>query len=250
MSGHSKWATIKRKKGKADQERGKIFSRLIKEVTIAARQGGGNPDANARLRTAIDTAKANNMPAANIERAIQRGTGDLEGVHYDEITYEGYGPGGVAILVDVATDNRNRTAGEFRNLFTKFGGNMAEAGAVGWMFEPKGVIVVDRGGKSEDDLMEAALDAGGEDVDFSIEDTAEITTTVHAFEGVRKALAAAGYTIVSAELSKVPTNTIELDEKTAASVLRLYEALEAHDDAQKVYANFSIADDVLSRLAQ
>ncbi len=250
MSGHSKWATIKRKKGKADQERGKIFSRLIKEITIAARQGGGHLDANARLRTAVDTAKGANMPAANIERAIQRGTGEAEGVHYDEITYEGYGPGGVAILIDVATDNRNRTAGEFRNLFTKNGGNMAEAGAVGWMFEPKGVLVVERAQRSEDEIMDAALEAGAEDVDFSVEDTAEITTTVHAFEGVKKALAAAGFAFVTAELSKIPTNTIELDEKTAASVLRLYEALENHDDAQKVYANFSIADDVLSRLAQ
>lgn len=250
MSGHSKWATIKRKKGKADQERGKIFSRLIKEITIAARQGGGHLDANARLRTAVDTAKGANMPAANIERAIQRGTGEAEGVHYDEITYEGYGPGGVAILIDVATDNRNRTAGEFRNLFTKNGGNMAEAGAVGWMFEPKGVLVVERAQRSEDEIMDAALEAGAEDVDFSVEDTAEITTTVHAYEGVKKALAAAGFAFVTAELSKIPTNTIELDEKTAASVLRLYEALENHDDAQKVYANFSIADDVLSRLAQ
>jgi YebC/PmpR family DNA-binding regulatory protein len=249
MSGHSKWSTIKRKKGKADQERGKIFSRLIKEITIAARQGGGNPDANVRLRTAIDTAKGANMPAANIERAIQRGTGEAEGVHYEEITYEGYGPAGVAILIDVATDNRNRTAGEIRNLFAKNGGNMAEAGAVGWMFEPKGVIVVDRGARSEDDIMNAALEAGAEDVDFSVEDTAEITTTVHAFEGVRKALAAAGYPPVSAELSKIPTNTIALDEKAAASVLRLFEALENHDDAQKVYANFSIPDEVLSRLA-
>jgi YebC/PmpR family DNA-binding regulatory protein len=249
MSGHSKWSTIKRKKGKADQERGKIFSRLIKEITIAARQGGGNPDANVRLRTAIDTGKAANMPAANIERAIQRGTGEAEGVHYEEITYEGYGTAGVAMLIDAATDNRNRTAGEFRNLFSKHGGNMAEAGAVGWMFEPKGVIVIDRGGRSEDDIMNAALEAGAEDVDFSVEDTAEITTTVHAFEGVRKALLAAGHTPVSAELSKIPTNTIALDEKSAASVLKLYEALESHDDAQKVYANFSIPDEVLSRLA-
>ena len=249
MSGHSKWSTIKRKKGKADQERGKIFSRLIKEITIAARQGGGNPDANARLRTAVDTAKSNNMPAANIERAIQRGTGEAEGVTYEEITYEGYGPGGVAMLVDVATDNRNRTGGEIRNLFAKNGGNMAEAGAVGWMFEPRGVIVVDKGSRSEDEILEAALEAGADDVDFSGDDTAEITTTVPAFDAVKKALAARGFALTSAELSKIATNTIELDEKTAAAVLRLYEALEAHDDAQKVYANFSIADDVLARLA-
>jgi YebC/PmpR family DNA-binding regulatory protein len=250
MSGHSKWATIKRKKGKADQERGKIFSRLIKEITIAARMGGGNIEANARLRTAIDAAKSNNMPAANIERALQRGTGELEGVHYEEITYEGYGPGGVAILADAATDNRNRTAGEIRNVFTKHGGNMGEAGCVGWMFEPKGVIQVDRGKFSEDQIMEWAIEAGADDVDFGMEDVAEITCTVPAFEGVRKALAARGLTIASAELSKIATNTIALDEKTAASVLKLYEALENHDDVQKVYANFQIADDVLSRLAQ
>jgi YebC/PmpR family DNA-binding regulatory protein len=249
MSGHSKWSTIKRKKGKADQERGKIFSRLIKEITIAARQGGGNPDANVRLRTAVDTAKANNMPAANIERAIQRGTGEAEGVHYEEITYEGYGPAGVAILVDAATDNKNRTASEIRNVFSKNGGNMAEAGAVGWMFEPRGVIVVEKGKRSDDEIMEAALDAGADDVDLSGEESAEITTTIPALEGVKKALAAAGFTVTSAEMTKVPTNTIDLDEKSAAAVLRLYEALENHDDAQKVYANFAIADDVLSRLA-
>ncbi len=249
MSGHSKWSTIKRKKGKADQERGKIFSRLIKEITIAARQGGGHVDANARLRTAIDAARAANMPAANIERAVQRGTGELEGVNYEEITYEGYGPGGVAILVDVATDNRNRSAGEFRNLFTKNGGNMAEAGAVGWMFEPKGVIVVERGARSDDEVLEAALEAGADDVSFDPSGTAEILTPVPQFDHVRKALVEKGFTLVSAELSKIPTNTIELDEKTAAAVLRLYEALEAHDDTQKVHANFSIADDVMSRLA-
>jgi len=248
MSGHSKWSTIKRKKGKADQERGKIFSRLIKEITIAARQGGGHLDANARLRTAVDAAKANNMPAANIERAIQRGTGELEGVNYEEISYEGYGPGGVAILVDIATDNRNRTAGEFRNLFSKNGGNMAEAGAVGWMFEPKGVIVLERGEKSEDEVLEAALEAGADDVSFDTSGTAEILTQVPSFDHVKKALEAKGYTFVSAELSKIPTNTIELDEKTAAQVLRLYEALENHDDTQKVHANFSIADDVMARL--
>ena len=250
MSGHSKWATIKRKKGKADQERGKIFSRLIKEITIAARQGGGHVDANARLRTAIDTAKAANMPAANIERAVQRGTGEAEGVHYDESTCEGYGPGGVAILVDLATDNRNRTAGEIRNLFAKYGGNMAEAGAVGWMFEPRGVIVVEMDKHSEDEIMDWAIEAGADDVEFGTEGTAEITTSIPAFEGVKKALVARGLIMPTAELSKVPTNHIELDEKTAASVLRLYEALENHDDAQKVYANFSIADDVLHRLAQ
>jgi YebC/PmpR family DNA-binding regulatory protein len=249
MSGHSKWATIKRKKAATDAARGKLFSRLVKEITIAARHGGGNLDANARLRTAVDTAKANSMPMANIERAIKRGTGDLEGVHYEEITYEGYGPGGVAILVEVATDNRNRAAGDVRNLFAKNNGNLGEAGCVAWMFEPRGVIEVERGGRSDDELLEAALEAGADDVGFGDGDTAEIRTAPQAFEAVRRDLAGRGLTIVSAELTRIPTTTIELDEKTAASVLRLYEALEGHDDVQKVYANFQIADEILGRLA-
>ena len=250
MSGHSKWATIKRKKGKADQERGKIFSRLIKEITIAARAGGGSPEANARLRTAIDTAKASNMPAANIERAIQRGTGEAEGVHYEEITYEGYGVHGVAILVDAATDNRNRTAGEIRNVFTKNGGNMGEAGCVGWMFEPRGVILVERGQVGEEQILDWALEAGADDVNTDSAEIFEITTTVPAFDSVKKALVARGLTVASAELTKVPTTTVELDERSAASVLKLFEALESHDDVQKVYANFQVPDEVLARLAQ
>jgi YebC/PmpR family DNA-binding regulatory protein len=250
MSGHSKWATIKRKKGKADQERGKLFSRLIKEITIAARAGGGNLEANARLRTAVETAKSNNMPAANIERAVQRGTGELDGVNYEEITYEGYGPGGVAILLDAATDNRNRTAGELRNLFSKNGGNMGEAGCVGWMFEPCGVIAIDRGQHDEEQILEWALEAGASDVNTESPDVFEVTTSVPAFESVRQALVARGLTLVTAELTKIPTTTVELDEKTAGSVLKLFEALEAHDDVQKAYANFQVPDEVLSRLAQ
>ncbi len=249
MSGHSKWATIKRKKAATDAARGKVFSRIIKEITLAARQGGGHADANIRLRQAIDAAKASNMPANNIERAIQRGTGELEGVSYEEITYEGYGSGGVAILVDAATDNRNRTAGELRNLFSKFGGNMGEAGCVGWMFEPRGVIEVERGKASDDEILDWALEAGAEDVDFSGE-TVEIKSSVPAFESVKKAIGARGLVIANAELSKIPSNTIELDEKGAGGVLKLVEALESHDDVQKVYANFQIHDEVLNRLLQ
>ena len=248
MAGHSRWANVKHKKAAADAKKGKIFTRLIKEVTVASRLGGADPGMNPRLRLAIDKANDANMPKDTIERAIKRGAGGLEGVNYEEITYEGYGPGGVAILVDVATDNRNRTAGEIRNLFSKNGGNMAEAGAVGWMFHPRGVIVVELAKHSEDDVLEAALDAGADDVTFGAEGTAEILTPVVGFDHVKKALEAKGYTVTSAELSKIPTNTIELDERTAASVLRLFEALESHDDAQKVYANFSIADDVMARL--
>ncbi|MGH7725286.1 MAG: YebC/PmpR family DNA-binding transcriptional regulator [Candidatus Eiseniibacteriota bacterium] len=249
MSGHSKWATIKRKKAATDQARGKVFSRVIKEITLAARSGGGNPDANIRLRQAVDAAKAANMPAANIERAIQRGTGELEGVSIEEITYEGYAPGGVAILVDAATDNRNRTAGEIRNVFSKFGGNMGEAGCVSWMFEPRGVIEVERGKATDDQILDWALEAGAEDVDFSGE-TVEVRTAVPAFDAVKKGLSARGLTIANAELTKAPSSTIELDEKGAAGVLKLFDALENHDDVQKVYANFQIHDEVLSRLMQ
>jgi YebC/PmpR family DNA-binding regulatory protein len=247
MSGHSKWATIKRKKAATDAARGKAFSRIIKEITIAAR-GGGDPDANPRLRTAIDAAKGVNMPAANITRAIQRGTGELEGATYEEITYEGYGPGGVAILVDVATDNKNRTGGEVRNLFSKQGGNLGEPNSVAWMFETRGLIEVERRGKSDDELLEAALEAGADDVEFG-DETVEIRTSMAAFDAVKRALPAAGLAIVNAELSKVPSTTIELEESQARSVLRLVEALENHEDVQKVSANFQIADDVLARIA-
>jgi len=247
MSGHSKWATIKRKKAATDAARGKAFSRTIKEITIAAR-GGGDPDANPRLRTAIDAAKSVNMPAANITRAIQRGTGELEGATYEEFSYEGYAAAGVAILVDVATDNKNRSGGEIRNLFSKNGWSLGEPGSVSWMFEARGLIEVERGGKSEDEILEKALEAGADDVEFG-EDTVEIRTSLGAFEGVKKALPAQGLTIISAELSKIPSNTIELDEAQAKSVLRLVDALEGHEDVQKVYANFQIADDVLARIA-
>jgi YebC/PmpR family DNA-binding regulatory protein len=249
MSGHSKWATIKRKKAATDSARGAAFSRLIREITIAARAGGGNPDANVRLRSAIDAAKAANMPGANIERAIQRGTGEVEGATYEEITYEGYGPGGVAYLVEAATDNKNRTANEIRNLFSKNGGNLGETGSVGWMFEPRGLIEVERAGRSEDEILEAAIEAGAEDVEFGAGETATVTTAPLAFDAVRKAILARGMTVVSAELSRVPTTTVELDEKAAASALRLLDLIENQDDVQKVYANFQIADEVMAKLA-
>jgi YebC/PmpR family DNA-binding regulatory protein len=250
MSGHSKWATIKRKKAATDSARGATFSRIIREITIAARAGGGDPSANVRLRSAIDAAKAANMPGANIERAVQRGTGEVEGATYEEITYEGYGPNGVAFLVDTATDNRNRTANEIRNLFSKNGGNLAEAGAVGWMFEPRGVIEVARDGRGEDALLELAVEAGAEDVDFAGDGaSATVTTAPTALDAVRRELVARGVTIVSAELAKIATTTVELDEKAAAMALRLFDLLEGQDDVQKVHANFQIPDDVLAKLA-
>ena len=248
MSGHSKWATIKRKKAATDSARGATFSRIIREITIAARAGGGAPAANIRLRQAIDSAKGANMPAANIERAVQRGTGEVEGAAYEEITYEGYGPSGVAFLVDTATDNRNRTANEIRNLFSKNGGNLAEAGSVGWMFEPRGLIEVARGGLGDDALLERAVEAGADDVEFAGE-TATVSTAPTTLDAVRKALVAVGMTVVSAELTKIPTTTVELDEKAAATALKLVDLLEGQDDVQKVHANFQISDDILAKLA-
>ena len=249
MSGHSKWATIKRKKGAKDQARGKVFSKLIKEITIAARHGGGDPAGNPRLRTAIEAAKAENMPGSNIDRAVQRGTGELEGVTYEEITYEGYGPGGIAVLVEAATDNRVRTVGEIRHVFSKGGGNLAEAGAVSWMFHSRGLIVVERSAMDEEKLMDLALEAGADDVNTDGSESYEIITSLAGFDKVRKALESAGVPAVSAELAKVPQNTVAVSEKDAPAVLRLIDALEEHDDVQKVYANFQIADDVLTRLA-
>jgi YebC/PmpR family DNA-binding regulatory protein len=249
MSGHSKWATIKRKKGAKDQARGKVFSKLIKEITIAARHGGGDPAGNPRLRTAIEAAKAENMPGSNIERAVKRGTGELEGVSYEEITYEGYGPGGIAILVEVATDNRNRTAGEIRHVFSKGGGNMAEAGAVSWIFHNRGVIVVERSAMDEEKLMDLALEAGADDVNTDSAESYEIITSLAGFDKVRKALESAGIAATSAELAKVPSTSVAVSEADAPGVLKLIDALEEHDDVQKVYANFQIADDVLTRLA-
>jgi YebC/PmpR family DNA-binding regulatory protein len=249
MSGHSKWATIKRKKAATDQARGKLFSKFIKEITIAARHGGGDQEANPRLRSAVLAAKGVNMPASNIEKAIKRGTGEIEGVHYEEAQYEGYAPGGVALLVEVATDNKNRTAGDVRHILSKYGGAMAEAGAVSYMFKSRGVIEVGKSTVAEDTLIEVALDAGADDVSTEGE-SFEVLTPPGAFEAVRAALAAKGIAVTSAELTKLSSLQVPLTEKEAEAVLRLVDALEDHDDVQKVHANFSVADDVMTRLSR
>ncbi len=244
MSGHSKWSTIKHKKAAADAKRGKAFTRLIKEVTIAARLGGGNPEFNPRLRSAILEAKSGNMPASNIERAIKKGTGDLEGVTYEEITYEGYGPGGVAILAEAITDNRNRTIGQIRKIFSKSNGSMGEPNSVGWMFETKGVILLDAEAASEEQLMEVALEAGADDIQ-DLEGSWEITTDPSVFPEVRDALEAAGISWLSAKVDKIPQNTVAVAGRDAELVLKLAEALEEHDDIQNVYANCDIDEDSL-----
>ncbi len=248
MSGHSKWATIKRKKAATDQARGKLFSKYIKEITLAARQGG-DTEANPRLRTAIAAAKSVNMPAGNIERAVKRGTGEVEGVHYEETQYEGYGPGGVALLVEVATDNRNRTAGDIRHIFTKHSGSLGEAGSVAYLFKPRGVILVEKAAASEDTVLEVALEAGADDVN-SEGDSFEILTAPPAFEPVKEALAAKGIPVQSAELTKVASVQVPVSEKEAEAILRLVDALEDHDDVQKVHANFNVPDEVMARLSR
>jgi YebC/PmpR family DNA-binding regulatory protein len=247
MSGHSKWATIKHKKGALDAKRGKIFTRLIKEITMAAKSGG-DVEKNPRLRTAVAAAKAENMPADNIKRAIQRGTGELPGVNYEEITFEGYGPGGVALLVEVSTDNRNRTVSEIRHVFSKNGGNMAEAGAVAWMFHKKGSIVVPKAAASEDDLMNIILEAGGEDLRDD-GDTWEILTDPHSYEPVLEAVKKAGITPDVSEVGMIPQNYIKLEGQQAGTMLRLMEALEDHDDVQNVYSNFDVDQKTLEQVA-
>ncbi|HTS12112.1 MAG TPA: YebC/PmpR family DNA-binding transcriptional regulator [Candidatus Limnocylindrales bacterium] len=239
MSGHSKWATIKHKKAATDAKRGKAFTKIIRELTIAARTGGGDPMTNPRLRTAISAAKNENMPNDNIERAIQRGTGQLEGEVLEEVTYEGYGPGGVGMLVQVVTSNRNRAAGEIRHLFSKNGGNMAETGAVGWMFHRKGDITVPKDAADEEKMMGIVLDAGAEDLrdDGS---AWEVVTPPEAMEKVRDALGAAGITPASAEVGWIPQNYVKLAGQQAQQMLRMMEAMEEHDDVQHVYANFDI----------
>lgn len=247
MSGHSKWSTIKRKKAATDQARGKMFSKYIKEITLAARSGA-DPEVNPRLRTAIHAAKSVNMPAGNIDRAIKRGSGEIEGVTFEETQYEGYGPGGVALLVEIATDNRNRAASEIRNILTKNGGNMGEAGSVAYLFKPRGVVLIEKAAIGEDALMELALDAGADDV-HTEGDTYEVLTPPSAFERVRDALAAAGLAIQSAEVTKLASLHVPVSEREAVAVLRLVDALEDNDDVQKVYANFSIPDEVLAKLS-
>jgi YebC/PmpR family DNA-binding regulatory protein len=250
MSGHSKWATIKRKKGALDAKRGKVFTKWIKEITVAARNGGGDPAGNPRLRTAILGAKGVNMPADNIERAIKKGTGELEGTTYEEVAYEGYGPGGIAILIESLTDNRNRTTGEIRHLLTKSGGRMADAGAVHWMFHSKGVISVPRGAVDEEALLAIVLDAGAEDVDTDDPEAFEITTPPQQFEAVKAALTAKGLTVVTAELAKVPQNFIALSDKDAEQALKLMEALEDHDDVQRVSSTLDITAEILAKIQQ
>ncbi len=239
MSGHSKWHSIKHKKGATDAKRGKLFTKFIKEITVAARTGGGDPDANARLRKAILDAKAGNMPNDTIDRAIRRGTGAEEGVHYDEITYEGYGPGGVAMLIEAMTDNRNRTVAEIRHTFSKNGGNLGESGSVGWLFEKKGYIVVDKAARPEEELFDIALEGGADDVRDD-GDNFEIITSPENFESVQSAIKSAGIEPQVAEVSMVPQNYIKLEGSSAQQMLRLMEAMEDHDDVQKVYANFDI----------
>ena len=239
MSGHSKWHSIKHKKGALDAKRGKLFTKFIKEITVAARTGGGDPDANARLRKAILDAKAGNMPNDTIDRAIRRGTGEEEGVNYEEITYEGYGPGGVALLIQSMTDNRNRTVAEIRHIFSKNGGNLGESGSVGWMFEKKGYIVVDKTAKSEDELFELAIEAGADDLRDD-EDNFEIITSPESFDSVLNAVKAAGVEPQVAEVEMMPQNYVKLEGGDARQMLKLMEALEDHDDVQKVSANFDI----------
>lgn len=248
MSGHSKWHSIRHKKGKIDAQRGKIFTRLIKELTVAARMGGGDPNGNARLRTAIAGAKAANMPADNIDRAIKKGTGELEGVSYEEITYEGYGPAGVAVMIDVMTDNKNRTVADIRHIISKNGGNLGAANCVGWMFHRKGVIQVSAEDANEDELMEIALEAGAEDM-TNEGDTFQILTAVENFEDVRSTLEQKGIPMLSAELSRLPENTVKItDPKEAAKVMKLMDALENSDDVQNVYANFDIPEEIMESL--
>ncbi len=240
MSGHSKWHTIKHKKGALDAKRGKIFTKLIKEITVAARTGGsGDVDANARLRKAVSDAKGQNMPNDTIDRAIKRGMGELDGVAYDEITYEGYGPNGVAVMVETMTDNRNRTVAEIRHLFSKNGGNLGESGSVAWMFDKKGYIVVDKAAKSEDELFEIAIEAGADDMQDEGE-VFEIYTSPDSFEAVVDAIKAAGIEPQAAEVSMIPQNYIKLEGNDAKTMMKLYDALDDNDDVQKVWANFDI----------
>jgi len=243
MSGHSKWHNIRLKKGKMDAARGKTFTRLARDIIVAARGGGGNPDSNIRLRYAVQKAREASMPADNIKRAIQRGTGELEGAIYDEITYEGYGPGGVAILVECMTDNRQRTVADVRSYFTKTGGRLGETGSVGYLFEGKGIIVIEDGVIEEDALMEAAIDAGADDVTASDEGGFEVSTSPGDLIPVQQALESKGIKYASAELQMVPLNTVQVSGQEAKQVLKLMDLLEEHDDVQNVWANFDIPDE-------
>jgi YebC/PmpR family DNA-binding regulatory protein len=246
MSGHNKWSSIKHKKAKVDAQRGRIFTRLIKEITVAARMGGGDEESNPRLRAAVAAAKAANMPSANIERAIKRGTGELPGVTYEEATYEGYGPGGAALLIETLTDNKNRTVADLRHILSKHNGNLGESGSVAWIFEKKGVIVIQGEGLSEDDVMMAVLDAGAEDIK-SDGTNFEVLTAPEDFEAVKKAVEEAGYPIESAEVTMYPKTTVKLEGKHAEQMLKLMDALDEHDDVQNVYSNFDIDVSVMEQ---
>ncbi|OAQ21593.1 YebC/PmpR family DNA-binding transcriptional regulator [Thermosulfurimonas dismutans] len=249
MAGHSHWAQIKRKKAAQDAKRGKLFTKITREIIVATRIGGGDPSSNPRLRAAIAAAKAANMPKENIERAIRKGLGLEEGTQYEEATFEGYGPGGVAVFIESVTDNRRRTVSELRHIFSKCGGNLAEPGAVAWIFEKKGLIVIPRDGLSEDQVLEVALEAGAEDV-RSYEGEFEIITTPEDFEEVKAAIEKAGFSPSSTKVTLVPKTTVKLeDEKTAQQMLRLMEMLEEHDDVQQVYANFDIPENLMEKLS-
>jgi len=241
MSGHSKWHTIKHKKGAADARRGKVFTRIIKELTVAARAGGGDPDANPRLRTVVAEAKSVNMPAENIKRAIQRGTGELPGVSYEEVTYEGYGPGGAALIIEVLTDNRNRTVGEIRHLLTKHGGNLGEANSVAWMFEKKGYIVVEKSKAAEETLMAAAIDAGADDLRDD-GDNWEVVSAPDSFQQVLDAIKALGIEPAAAEIAMLPQNYVKLEGKAAHQMIKLIDVIEEHDDTKKVWSNADIEE--------
>ena len=248
MSGHSKWSTIKHKKAAKDAKRGKLFTKLIKEISVAAKLGGGDINANPRLRTAVTTARANSLPADNIDRAIKKGTGELEGVTYEEVTYEGYGPGGAAVLVMAMTDNRNRTVSELRHLFGRFGGNMGESGSVAWMFSKKGILTVEKPGVDEERLIEVALEAGADDV-ADDGDAFTVATAPDAFEAVKEALDKAKIATVDASLSMVPSTTVSLTGTQAEQTLKMVEELEDHDDVQEVASNFDIPPEELERLS-
>jgi YebC/PmpR family DNA-binding regulatory protein len=246
MSGHSKWSTIKHKKAAKDARKGKLFTKLIKEITVAARMGGGDINSNPRLRTAVLAARANSMPGDNIDRAIKKGTGELEGVSYEEIQYEGYGPGGAAILAQVVTDNKNRTVSEIRRLFTKHGGNLGETGCVSWMFDKRGLITVEKSQVDEDRLMSVALDAGAEDVKED-EGIFEVVTQPEDFDRVKERLEREKIAIASAQITMVPKNTVTVDQKHVEQILKLTEELEDHDDVQSVSANFDIPAEYMEK---
>ena len=249
MSGHNKWSTIKHKKAREDAKRGKIFTKIIREITVAAREGGGDPEANPRLRAAVAAAKSANMPADNIKRAIQRGTGELPGVNYEEVSYEGYGPGGVAVMLEVLTDNRNRTTAEVRHLFSKHGGNLGENGCVAWVFTKKGLILVPKeGAPDEDELMELVLEAGAEDLDADDDEYYRISTAPDELHQVKAALEKSGVPVESAQFEMEPSTTVRLEGKQAQQMIRLMTAFDDHDDVQNVWANFDVDEEILAAL--